>query len=62
MARSRSADAARAIEARRGPTECVTVIAPSVDPALLEGYVSKVGAAFGDVDRARTLYAKYIGH
>jgi hypothetical protein len=46
-------DVARAIEAHRRPTECVTVIAPAVDPALLDAYVAKVGTAFGDVDRAR---------
>ncbi len=44
---------AAAIEAHRGPRECVSVAAPSVDPALLAAYVAKVGASFGDVERAR---------
>lgn len=46
-------DVARTIEAQRRPAECVTVIAPPVEPALLDAYVVKVGTAFGDVDRAR---------
>lgn len=44
---------AAAIEAHRGPRECVSVAAPSVDPALREAYVAKVAASFGDVERAR---------
>jgi len=47
-------EAARVIESNRAPGECVSVSAPVVDPALLEAYVSKVGASFGDVARART--------
>ena len=46
-------DTARAIEALLSPGECVTVLAPTVDPALLRAYVSKVGFAFGDVENAR---------
>lgn len=44
---------ASAIEANRTSGECVTVLAPRVDKALLDAYVSKVGASFGDVVRAR---------
>lgn len=44
---------ATSLEAHRGPLDCVNVAAPSVDPALLQAYVAKVGASFGDVDRAR---------
>jgi hypothetical protein len=46
-------DVARAIESHRASGECVTVFAPAVDPALFDRYVEKVGAAFGNVDRAR---------
>ncbi len=46
-------EAARAIETARGPGECVTVIAPTVDPRLLLDYVAKVEASFGDVARAK---------
>ncbi len=46
-------DVARAIESNRASGECVTVFAPAVDPALVDRYVAKVGAAFGNVDRAR---------
>lgn len=42
-----------ALDAIRAPSECVTVAAPSVAPAALEAYVSKVDASFGDVERAR---------
>lgn len=41
------------LESHRATAECVTVAAPSVDPALLRAYVSKVDASFGDVSRAR---------
>lgn len=44
---------ATTLEGQRSRSECVTVAAPSVDPALLQAYVSKVGASFGDVGRAR---------
>ncbi len=46
-------EVARAIEANRNSGECITVLAPEVDKALLDAYVLKVGAAFGDVVRAR---------
>ncbi|MBK5254816.1 MAG: hypothetical protein JJE39_02170 [Vicinamibacteria bacterium] len=46
-------DAARAIEAERGPHECVSVLAPLVEPSLLEAYIKKVDSSFGDVSRAR---------
>lgn len=46
-------ETARSIEAVRGPAECVSVSAPAVDPRLLQDYVDKVEAAFGDVARAR---------
>ena len=46
-------DVARALDEALAAGECVTVAAPPVDPALLQAYVSKVGASFGDVDRAR---------
>jgi hypothetical protein len=46
-------DIARAIEAVGGSRECVSVTAPSVDPSLLDDYVGKVEASFGDVGRAR---------
>ena len=46
-------DVARAIEANRTSGECITVLAPEVDKAVLDAYVKKVGAAFGDVVRAR---------
>ena len=46
-------ETAAAIEAHRGPLECVSVAAPSVDPAALQAYVAKVGSSFGDVERAR---------
>ena len=46
-------EVARAIEANRTSGECITVLAPEVDKAVLDAYVEKVGAAFGDVVRAR---------
>jgi len=46
-------DVARAIDFNRSKGECVTVHAPSVDPALLDAYVAKVSAGFGDANRAR---------
>lgn len=46
-------DTARAIEAQRRPGECVSVLAPSVDPSLLDAYVSKVASSFGDAEAAR---------
>lgn len=45
-------DTARAIEAERRTGECVSVSAPRVDPLLLQAYVAKVGASFGDVAAA----------
>jgi len=42
-----------ALEVSRGASECVSVAAPSVDPALMRAYVSKVEASFGDVNLAR---------
>lgn len=46
-------DLARAIERARADGECVTVRSAPVSPGLLEAYVGKVGAAGGDVSRAR---------
>ncbi len=46
-------DLARAIESHRASGECVTVFAPGVDPTFADRYVAKVGAAFGNADRAR---------
>lgn len=44
---------ATAIEGVRRSNECVTVIAPAVRQELLNAYVAKVGAAFGDQEQAR---------
>lgn len=46
------------LDANRAPSECVSVAAPPVDPAALQAYVSKVGASFGDVERARARAAE----
>jgi hypothetical protein len=46
-------EVARGLESARRGNECVTVVAPTVDPALLTAYVGKVNASFGDVARAR---------
>jgi hypothetical protein len=46
-------DVATAIAVERVPGECVRVDAPTVDKALLDAYVAKVRAAFGDAGRAK---------
>jgi hypothetical protein len=46
-------DVATAIALERVSGECVRVDAPTVDKALLDAYVAKVRAAFGDVGRAQ---------
>ncbi len=46
-------ETAEAVERQRRPGECVTVLARAVDPALLDAYVLKVAASFGDTARAR---------
>ena len=51
-------EVARTLDSQRSPAECVTVKAPSVDSALLQAYVSKVSASFGDVARARARAAE----
>jgi len=56
-----SREVATTLEGQRSRLECVTVAAPSVDPALLRAYVSKVGASFGDVARARERAAELAG-
>ena len=54
-------DVARALDARRSPGECVSVLAPRVDPAPLEAYVAKVRAGSGDVRKARELATSLAG-
>ncbi len=54
-------EVATALEARRSGAECVTAAAPSVDPALLRAYVSKVDASLGDATRARERAAELAG-
>jgi len=49
------------LETHRLPGECVSVAARSVDRALLEAFVSKVGASFGDKDAARARAAQAAG-
>ena len=46
---------AHALDGERAASECVSVLAPGIDPAILDAYVAKVGAAFGDAARAREL-------
>jgi hypothetical protein len=46
-------DIAIAVANERAAEECVRVEAPAVDKALLDAYVAKVGASFGDVGRAQ---------
>ena len=52
-------DAARALSSERSRADCVSVAAPPVDRGTLDAYVAKVGAAFGDVNRARALAAGF---
>jgi hypothetical protein len=54
-------ETARAIESNRASNDCVSVSAPAVDSALLDAYVAKVGASFGDVASARARAAGLSG-